>query len=266
MGRVGPNGAGKTTTLRISDGPVRQERRRGCGVGLPDAGRAGSPPSGTSASSPATCACSAAPPWPGTWPSCAADPAWDERYAQHLLERFPLHPSRVIKSMSHGERMKAPPLLAVARRRGCWSSTADHRPRSRGAARAHDRADGRPERRGAARSSSRRTTRTTWSRSATRSPSSTAAGSSSAPTRRRSSSAGGGCTSTSLQRRRYRPPRAWSNTVRDGHLVAVTTSAYTPAFDAACVRAGIAVRDVQRMTLEEIFVATVMRDRRERAA
>jgi ABC-2 type transport system ATP-binding protein len=46
-------------------------------------------------------------------------------------------------------------------------------------------------------------------------------------------------------------------------MAAVTTSAYTREIQAAFTRAGLAVRDVQRMTLEEIFVASVMHSRKE---
>jgi len=43
-------------------------------------------------------------------------PGWDERYARHLLERFGLHPEQRVKGLSHGEHVKALLLLALARR------------------------------------------------------------------------------------------------------------------------------------------------------
>jgi hypothetical protein len=43
----------------------------------------------------------------------------------------------------------------------------------------------------------------------------------------------------------------------------VTTKAYTPGTESAYAQAGMTVRDVQRMTLEEIFVANVMSNRGE---
>jgi hypothetical protein len=43
-----------------------------------------------------------------------------------------------------------------------------------------------------------------------------------------------------------------------------TTRAYTPDLPAAYQRAGVSVREIQRMTLEEIFVANVMSNRGER--
>jgi ABC-2 type transport system ATP-binding protein len=51
----------------------------------------------------------------------------------------------------------------------------------------------------------------------------------------------------------------------DGRVAVITTNAYSPAVHAACERAAAAIRDVQRMTLEEIFVATVMSNREEKA-
>jgi ABC-2 type transport system ATP-binding protein len=51
-----------------------------------------------------------------------------------------------------------------------------------------------------------------------------------------------------------------------GHLAVATVNAYTPDVPAAYERAGARVCDVQRMTLEEIFVATVMASRKEEAA
>jgi ABC-2 type transport system ATP-binding protein len=48
-----------------------------------------------------------------------------------------------------------------------------------------------------------------------------------------------------------------------GRLATATTNAYTPDIAAAFSRAGATVREVQRMTLEEIFVANVMLSRKE---
>src|SRR5690606_38816691 len=52
-------------------------------------------------------------------------------------------------------------------------------------------------------------------------------------------------------------------TTVSGRVAVITTKAYSPEVYAACERAGATVRDVQRMTLEEIFVANVMDNRRE---
>ena len=48
-----------------------------------------------------------------------------------------------------------------------------------------------------------------------------------------------------------------------GRSAVVLTRAWSPALPAACERAGAVVREVQRLTLEEIFVATVMHTRQE---
>jgi len=50
-----------------------------------------------------------------------------------------------------------------------------------------------------------------------------------------------------------------------GRLVSVTTNDYSPDLHGLLGKAGVIVREVQRMTLEEIFVANVMRSRKERA-
>ena len=62
------------------------------------------------------------------------------------------------------------------------------------------------------------------------------------------------------------PLRGVVETTRSGRLAIVTTNAYTPDTEASTSGAGARVRDVQRMTLEEIFVASVMSNRREQAA
>jgi ABC-2 type transport system ATP-binding protein len=51
---------------------------------------------------------------------------------------------------------------------------------------------------------------------------------------------------------------------RSGRLAVLTANDYRPELHAACERAGAVVHDVKRMTLEEIFVATVMHKRKER--
>jgi len=48
------------------------------------------------------------------------------------------------------------------------------------------------------------------------------------------------------------------------HTAVVTTNAYTPELETLYTQAGATVRDVRRLTLEEIFVATVMHNRKER--
>ena len=43
-------------------------------------------------------------------------PRWDCAYAEELLRRFDLKPEQKIKGLSHGQRVKAALLLALARR------------------------------------------------------------------------------------------------------------------------------------------------------
>ncbi|MBN1241060.1 MAG: ABC transporter ATP-binding protein, partial [Gammaproteobacteria bacterium] len=51
---------------------------------------------------------------------------------------------------------------------------------------------------------------------------------------------------------------------RSGQAATLTTNDFTPELPAVCEAAGAAVRDVRRMTLEEIFVANVLHSRKER--
>jgi hypothetical protein len=51
---------------------------------------------------------------------------------------------------------------------------------------------------------------------------------------------------------------------RSGQVAVVTANACQPELPAAYEHAGARVRDVQHMTLEEFFVATVMHKRKER--
>ena len=66
------------------------------------------------------------------------------------------------------------------------------------------------------------------------------------------------------QSARLHEPAGVTEVTRTGHTAVVTTNAYSPALHALYEQAGAAVRDVQRMTLDEIFVATVMHNRKER--
>ena len=53
---------------------------------------------------------------------------------------------------------------------------------------------------------------------------------------------------------------------RERPIATATIKAYTDEIAAAFTRAGATVRDVQRMSLEEIFVANVMLSRKETSA
>jgi ABC-2 type transport system ATP-binding protein len=116
MGFVGPNGAGKSTTIRILMGLLRAdagavrvlgrampreqvEAKRDIGFVSDDMRLFGSATLG--------------------WHLKFVEqtyPGWDSRYAAQLLTRFNLQPERPVKGLSHGEHTKALLLLALARR------------------------------------------------------------------------------------------------------------------------------------------------------
>ena len=116
MGFIGANGAGKSTTIRILMGLVHQD----CGsvqvLGHPM-------PSDQAAAKldigfvsedmrlygPATLA------WHMDFLR-PIYPRWDQPYADKLLRSFDLKPHQKIKGLSHGQRVKAALLLALARR------------------------------------------------------------------------------------------------------------------------------------------------------
>ena len=115
-GLIGPNGAGKSTTLRILMGLV-----------LPDGGRVevlGHPiPHGQREAKAQTGFVSedlrlykaATLRWHMDFVR-SMFPHWDEEYATRLLKRFDLRVEQKIKGLSHGQRVKAAILLALARR------------------------------------------------------------------------------------------------------------------------------------------------------
>jgi ABC-2 type transport system ATP-binding protein len=116
MGFVGANGAGKSTTIRILMGLIHQDSgtvevlnhsmpaqqaaaKRDIGFVSEDMRLYGS----------LTLA------WHMNFVS-SIYPQWDRRYAEELLRRFDLKAERKIKGLSHGQRVKAALLLALARR------------------------------------------------------------------------------------------------------------------------------------------------------
>jgi ABC-2 type transport system ATP-binding protein len=116
MGFVGPNGAGKSTTLRILRGFIRPDRgsvrmlgrdmRRDQAAAKRDVGYV---------SEDMRLYAHATLAWHMQFVA-AMDSAWDADYARVLLRRFDLKPAQPIKGLSHGERVKATVLLALARR------------------------------------------------------------------------------------------------------------------------------------------------------
>ena len=266
MGLVGPNGAGKSTTLRILMGMIRQDRGDVRVLGRPMPGDEAAVKRDVGFMSDdmrlyvrETLA------WHMRLVS-AVHSGWDARYADLLLQRFTLHPEQTIKSMSHGERVKATLLLALARRPRLLvldEPTTGLDPVAR-----HEvltelmdvvRDEGRSilfsshnthdverisdqiaflDRGQIIERSDKETFLDRWRRVHLDLPAGAA----------------------------LPAVEGMVDAVTSGRIAVITTNAYTPALEDACARAGVTVRDVQRMTLEEIFVANVMHDRRERTA
>ena len=116
MGLIGANGAGKSTTIRILMGLVHQdqggvhvlgrEMPREQAVAKLDIGYV---------SEDMRLYGSATLAWHMKFVR-PIYPQWDQPYAETLLRRFDLKPQQKIKGLSHGQRVKAALLLALARR------------------------------------------------------------------------------------------------------------------------------------------------------
>jgi ABC-2 type transport system ATP-binding protein len=116
MGFIGANGAGKSTTIRILMGLVHQDHGsvQVLGHSMPSDQAAAKLEIGFVSEDmrlygPATLA------WHMDFLR-PIYPGWDQRYADKLVQRFDLKPQQKIKGLSHGQRVKAALLLALARR------------------------------------------------------------------------------------------------------------------------------------------------------
>ena len=116
MGFVGPNGAGKSTTIRILMGMIRQDRGtvRVLGRRMPDDQAEAKRDIGFVSEDMRLHEATTLA-WHMKF-MASIYPGWDSAYAGTLLERFNLHADQTIKELSHGERVKAVLLLALARR------------------------------------------------------------------------------------------------------------------------------------------------------
>ena len=116
MGLIGPNGAGKSTTIRILMGLVHQDRGnvRVLGHRMPDDQVAAKWDIGF-ASDDMRLYDSMTLSWHIRFMKSIYT-SWDDRYAQLLLKRFGLRAEQKIKGLSHGQRVKAALLLVFARR------------------------------------------------------------------------------------------------------------------------------------------------------
>jgi ABC-2 type transport system ATP-binding protein len=116
MGFVGANGAGKSTTIRILMGLVHQDRGtvQVLGRSMPGDQAAAKRDIGF-VSEDMRLYGSATLAWHMEFIR-SIYPGWEQRYADNLLRRFDLKREQKIKGLSHGQRVKAALLLALARR------------------------------------------------------------------------------------------------------------------------------------------------------
>ena len=264
LGFVGPNGAGKSTTIRILMGMVRQDGGvvRVLGRTLPREQAAAKWDVGFVSEDMhlhgvATLA------WHMRFVA-SIYPTWDAHYAQELLRRFNLHPEQTVKALSHGERVKATLLLVLARRPRLLlldEPTTGLDPVARHEVLAELMDVVRDERRGILFSSHNTQDVEQVSDQITFIDRGRIIESSDKESfldrwRRLHLDVPAGVTVPPL-------PGAIATTAT-GRVAVVTTKAYTPEIEGLCAHAGLTVRDVQRMTLEEIFVANVMSNRQER--
>jgi ABC-2 type transport system ATP-binding protein len=116
MGFIGANGAGKSTTIRILMGLVHQDSGavRVLGHEMPARQAAAKSEIGF-VSEDMRLYGAASLAWHMDFVR-SIYPHWDETYSESLLKRFDLEPQQKIKGLSHGQRVKAALLLALARR------------------------------------------------------------------------------------------------------------------------------------------------------
>jgi ABC-2 type transport system ATP-binding protein len=116
MGFIGPNGAGKSTTIRILMGLVHQDRGDVIVLGhrMPHEQAAAKLEIGFVSEDMRLYGAATLEWHMGFIRSIY--PSWDQSYAENMLERFDLKAEQKIKGLSHGQRVKAALLLALARR------------------------------------------------------------------------------------------------------------------------------------------------------
>ncbi len=116
MGFIGPNGAGKSTTIRILMGLVRHDQGAVHVLGhrMPEEQIAAKFEIGFVSEDMRLYGAATLAWHMGFIRSIY--PRWDQPYAESLLRRFDLKPQQKVKGLSHGQRVKAALLLALARR------------------------------------------------------------------------------------------------------------------------------------------------------
>jgi ABC-2 type transport system ATP-binding protein len=265
MGFVGPNGAGKSTTIRILMSMIRQDRGtvRVLGHPMPREQAVAKQDIGFVSEDMrlyghATLA------WHMRFVA-AIYPAWDPQYADVLLQRFNLHPEQAIRVLSHGERVKAALLLVLARRPRLLlldEPTTGLDPVARHEILAELMDVVRDERRAILFSSHNTQDVEQISDQITFIDRGRIIDSSDKETfldqwRRLHLEVPHGMT--------LPVPPGVIDATTSGRMAVATTKTYSPDLEAVYERAGVTVREVQRMTLEEIFVANVMNNRREKS-
>jgi ABC-2 type transport system ATP-binding protein len=116
MGFIGANGAGKSTTIRILMGLVHQDKGSVQVLGHPmPADQAAAKLDIGFVSEDMRLYGAATLAWHMDLLR-PIYPRWDQSYADKLVQRFDLKPQQKIKGLSHGQRVKAALLLALARR------------------------------------------------------------------------------------------------------------------------------------------------------
>jgi ABC-2 type transport system ATP-binding protein len=265
LGFVGPNGAGKSTTIRILMAIVRQDQGEVEVLGCPmpdeqvrakwDVGYV---------SEEMRLFGGATLGWHLGFVRSIFPGAWDDRYAARLLQRFQLHREQKVKALSRGEQVKAALLLALARKPRLLvldEPTAGLDPVARQEVigelmeilkdeersilfSSHNTLDVEQisdqiiflDRGRIVDSDDKEAFLERWRRLRLELPENVA----------------------------LPELPGVVDVARSGRTAVVTARAFDADIPAAYERAGAVVRDVQRMTLEEIFVATVMHKRKER--
>jgi ABC-2 type transport system ATP-binding protein len=266
MGLVGPNGAGKSTLIRILMSLIHQDRGtvRVLGRPMPEEQVAAKWQVGYVSEDMRLYGF-------GTlgWHMrfiAGIYPDWDAPYAQTLLKRFNLRTEQQIRHLSHGERAKATLLLMLARRPRLLlldEPTTGLDPVARHEMLTELMDVLRDERRAVLFSSHNTQDVEQVSDQITFIDRGRIIDSSDKETfiehwRRLKLEVPGGVTLPT--------PAGVVDFDLSGHIATVTTNRHSDELVRAYVNAGASVHEVQRMTLEEIFVANVMASRKERAS
>ncbi len=266
MGFVGPNGAGKSTVMRILMGMARADRGsvRVLGHPIPEEQASAKRDVGF-VSEDMRLHGNVSLAWHMKL-IASIYPGWDAAYADLLLRRFNLHREQPIKALSHGERVKATLLLVLARRPRLLlldEPTTGLDPVARHEILTELMAVVQDERRAILFSSHNTQDVEQISDQIAFIDRGRIIDASDKETfldrwRRLHLDVPAGVELPALQ--------DVVETRTSGRIAIVTTRGYSPGIETIYQRAGAQVRDVQRMTLEEIFVANVMSNRQERAA